>query len=169
MSDARMRFLRVFDERIARHLPGTSAMRLRIFLLRMAGAEVGRNVVLAQDVRVIGADRLVIQDNASVARGTVLDARGGLTIERGALIGFESIILTSTHNSEMMDTPVHNQGMFTKAVVVGANSWIGTRCVIQPGVSIGHNVVLGSSAVVTKSLAADAVYAGVPARFIRHR
>ncbi|WP_421093928.1 acyltransferase [Pseudarthrobacter sp. CC4] len=59
--------------------------------------------------------------------------------------------------------------MFTNAVVIGAFSWIGTRCVIQPGVSIGSNVVVGSSAVVTKNLPQNAVYAGVPARFIRRR
>ncbi|WP_307424193.1 acyltransferase [Pseudarthrobacter defluvii] len=59
--------------------------------------------------------------------------------------------------------------MFSKEVVIGAFSWIGTRCVIQPGVVIGANVIVGSSAVVTKSLQSDAIYAGVPARFIRRR
>lgn len=163
------RLLRTIDERILRHFPGKSAREIRLALLRIAGATIGRDVILAQGVRIVGAEGLVVQDGASVARGTVLDARGGLTIETGALIGFESIVLTSTHNSSSKDTPVHSQGMFTKAVVIGANSWIGTRCVVQPGVSIGPNVVVGSSAVVTKSLAEDAVYAGVPARFIRRR
>jgi acetyltransferase-like isoleucine patch superfamily enzyme len=41
-----------------------------------------------------------------------------------------------------------------------------SRMSILPGVTIGPNVVVGAGSVVTKSLPANAVYAGVPARFI---
>lgn len=163
------RLLNLVDERVLRHLPGRGTQLLRINLLRVAGAEIGHNVVLAQGVRVVGPSRLKIQDQVSIARDTVLDARGGLTLERGALIGFESIILTSTHISKELDSPVHAQGMFYGEVIVGANTWVGTRCVIQPGTKIGTNVIVGSAAVVTKDLADSGVYAGVPARFIRSR
>lgn len=38
------------------------------------------------------------------------------------------------------------------------------RAIINPGVTIGDNVVIGSGAVVTKDVPTDSTYAGVPAR-----
>lgn len=169
ISKIKPRILGILDERILRHVPGRAMQSIRIVGLRAAGALIGRNVVLAQGVRVVGANQLIIHDDVSIARGSVLDARGGLTLEQGALIGFESIILTSTHNSHVMGSPVHWQGMFVSGVNIGAHTWIGARCIVQPGTTIGANVIVGSAAVVTKDLADGAVYAGVPARFIRDR
>lgn len=52
-------------------------------------------------------------------------------------------------------------------VHIGNDVWIGANVVILPGVTIGSNVVVGAGAVVTKDLADNGVYAGVPARLIR--
>lgn len=54
-----------------------------------------------------------------------------------------------------------------KPINIGNNVFIGADCLILPGVTIGDNVVLGARSVVTKDLAQNAVYAGVPARFIK--
>jgi acetyltransferase-like isoleucine patch superfamily enzyme len=49
---------------------------------------------------------------------------------------------------------------------IGDNVFVGANTTILPGVTIGSNVVVGAGSVVTKDLPGDAVYAGVPARFI---
>jgi acetyltransferase-like isoleucine patch superfamily enzyme len=54
-----------------------------------------------------------------------------------------------------------------KPIKIGNNVFIGAECLILPGVTIGDNVVIGARSVVTKDLPANAVYAGVPARFIK--
>ena len=54
-----------------------------------------------------------------------------------------------------------------KPITIGNNVFIGADCLILPGVTIGDNVVLGARSVVTKNLPGNAVYAGVPARFIK--
>lgn len=54
-----------------------------------------------------------------------------------------------------------------KPIKIGNNVFIGADCLILPGVTIGDNVVLGARSVVTKDLADNGVYAGVPARFIK--
>jgi len=46
---------------------------------------------------------------------------------------------------------------------------IGIGAVILPGVSIGRGAQIGAGAVVTTSIAAYAVAAGVPARLLRSR
>lgn len=169
MERIKLRLLGLIDDRVLRLLPGRAFRTLRVSLLRKAGATIGRNVVIAQGVRILGAAKLTLEDDVSIARDTVLDARGQLSLHRGALIGFESIILTSTHKSEFSDSPIHKQGMFFKPVTIGAYCWLGTRCIVQPGASIAANAIIGSGAVVTKSLNEAGIYAGVPARFIRAR
>ena len=49
---------------------------------------------------------------------------------------------------------------------VGDNIFIGSKCLILPGVSIGNNTIVGAGSVVTKDLEGGFVYAGVPAKRI---
>ena len=56
---------------------------------------------------------------------------------------------------------------FGKPVVIGDNCWIGGRAVINPGVTIGDNVVVASGSVVTKDVPDNVVVGGNPARIIK--
>lgn len=52
-------------------------------------------------------------------------------------------------------------------IKVGNNCWIGGHATINPGVTLGNNVVVASGAVVTKSFGDNVVIAGNPARVIK--
>jgi acetyltransferase-like isoleucine patch superfamily enzyme len=52
---------------------------------------------------------------------------------------------------------------------VGNNVWIGYGACILRGVTVGDNAVIGTNAVVTRDVPANAVVAGVPARVLRMR
>ena len=52
-------------------------------------------------------------------------------------------------------------------VKVGSSVWIGGNTVINPGVTIGDDVVIGSGSVVTKDIPSHVVAAGNPCRVIR--
>lgn len=56
---------------------------------------------------------------------------------------------------------------FGKPVAIGHNVWLGGRAVINPGVTIGDNVVVASGAVVTKDVPSNVVVGGNPARVIK--
>ena len=64
-------------------------------------------------------------------------------------------IYTATHP---LDAEERNSGVeYGKPVRIGNNVWIGGRAVINPGVTVGDNVVIASGAVVTKDVPANAV------------
>lgn len=94
---------------------------------------------------------------------------GGIEIKDDTMVGFESIILTCTHNSDRKDIPIREQGMFCAHVKIGKDVWIGARVIILPGVTIGDGAIIGSNAVVSKDVMPNTIVGGVPAKFIRER
>ena len=53
-----------------------------------------------------------------------------------------------------------------KPINVGKNCFIGCRCVILPGVTIGDNVIIGAGSIVNKDILSNTVAAGTPCRVI---
>jgi virginiamycin A acetyltransferase len=54
-------------------------------------------------------------------------------------------------------------------ITVGHDVWLGTECLVLPGVTIGHGAVVGARAVVTGDVPPYGVVAGNPARLARRR
>lgn len=95
---------------------------------------------------------------------TLLDG-GRITIGKNCMMAPGVHIYTNTHpvNAEQRITEVE----YTKPVTIGDNVWIGGRAVINPGVTIGHNVVIASGAVVIKNVPDNVVVGGNPAKIIK--
>ena len=54
-------------------------------------------------------------------------------------------------------------------IYIGSDVWIGAGCIILSGVKIGDGAVVAAGSVVTKDVASNSIYAGVPAKFIKKR
>lgn len=159
---------RAFND-VLRHLPGKLGARWRMVWLRRFAREIGEGCSVGQGVILLNIRNLRLGTGVGVPRDSTLDARGGLVVEDEALIGFESVILTRTHNSDRTDVSIQSQGMHDAPVRIGRRAWLGTRVVVVPGVTIGEGAIVGSGAVVTGDVAPFDVVAGVPARRIRNR
>ena len=74
-------------------------------------------------------------------------------------------IYTATHP---IDPNERNNGIeFGKSITIGDNCWIGGNSTINPGVTLGNNVVVASGSVVTKSFGDNVVIGGNPAKIIK--
>ncbi len=74
-------------------------------------------------------------------------------------------IYTASHP---IDPLSRNSGLeYGKPIIIGNNCWIGGHATINPGVTLGDNVVVASGAVVTKSFESDVVIAGNPAKVLK--
>jgi acetyltransferase-like isoleucine patch superfamily enzyme len=110
----------------------------------------------------IGAKTVLGQECTISAYQHVAIGRECVIADRVMLIDFD-------HGVVEVDRPIRLQGIYKRDVQVGHNCWIGYGACVLRGVTIGNNSIVGTSAVVTKSVPENAVVAGVPARVIRMR
>jgi maltose O-acetyltransferase len=95
---------------------------------------------------------------------TILDANE-VRIGNHVMIGPNVQMYTSAHE---LQADARNQGLeVAKPIVIEDNVWIGGGAILLPGIRVSRNAVVGAGAVVTRSVPADTVVAGNPARVIR--
>ncbi len=105
---------------------------------------------------------LSIGDRVYINQGCSIVATSSITIGNDCLIGDCTAIMDSTFHALPGDELPK-----VEPVTIGNNVWIGRNCLIFPGVSVGDYAVIGSGSVVTKSVPARTLVAGVPAEAIR--
>ncbi|MDZ7646728.1 MAG: sugar O-acetyltransferase [Cytophagales bacterium] len=88
---------------------------------------------------------------------------GGITIEDNVQIGPRVNITTENHPID----PLKRKDLDLKPVVIKRNAWIGAGATILPGVTVGENSIVAAGAVVNKSVPANTIVGGVPAKVIK--
>jgi acetyltransferase-like isoleucine patch superfamily enzyme len=122
-----------------------------------------------------GSKIRVHEGEVSIGAKTVIGQEATISAYQHVSIGRECIIadrvmlIDFDHGVTEVERPIRAQGIYKRDVRVGHNVWIGYGACILRGVSVGENSVIGTSAVVTKHVPANAVVAGSPARVIRMR
>jgi maltose O-acetyltransferase len=53
-------------------------------------------------------------------------------------------------------------------VTISDNVWIGGRAVINPGITVGKNVVIASGSIVTKDIPDNVVVGGEPTKIMKY-
>jgi acetyltransferase-like isoleucine patch superfamily enzyme len=145
--------------------------QVRVFLLTLAGAKIGKDVII-MDVDFVNAyhygfGRLAIGDRCFLGDGVMIDLRGGVHMEHDVTVSNRTSIVTHT-NVGLNSHPLQKYYPTKEStVVIKAGSYIGTGAIILPGVTVGRESVIGAGAVVTKDVPSKSVVAGVPARVIK--
>lgn len=149
---------------------------------------IAPDVKLGRDVRIFGfvnlygceiGDETKIGTFVEIQKGAKIGARckisshtficEGVTIESGVFIGhgvtfINDRIPRATNPDGRLQTDADWQCQ-TTLVKTGAS--IGSGSTVLGGVVIGENAVVGAGSVVTRDVAADAIVAGNPARFLK--
>jgi maltose O-acetyltransferase len=97
--------------------------------------------------------------------GAVFLDVAAITLGEHVQVGPSVQFLTPTHP---LEPQLRRTGLEAGLPITVANNvWLGGGAILLPGVSVGENTVVGAGAVVTKSLPANVVAVGNPARVIR--
>jgi maltose O-acetyltransferase len=112
--------------------------------------------------------QISIGDHSMIGADAIIGSAAEVKIGSDVLMGPEVIVYTSNHGTRA-GVPMRLQPLQIAPVLIGNDVWIGARCIILPGVTIGDGAVIGAGAVVTKDVPSCAVVGGIPARLIRYR
>ncbi len=133
------------------------------YLRGILGFPIGRGTAVHMGCFFTGR-RISIGADSVINRRCYLDGRAGLVIGDKVSVSPECYILSLTHDVNSPDFKA-----IPKPVEIKDYVWLGARCIILPGVTLGEGCVAAAGAVVSKPAEDYAIVAGVPARKIGDR
>jgi acetyltransferase-like isoleucine patch superfamily enzyme len=119
---------------------------------RRAYLQIGKRVQIGRNCFVAAANRVVIDDDV--------------------LLGPYVTIVDHSHITDDRNLPIKEQGITQSGfVLIGSGVWIGAGATIlgHKGITIGENSVVAANTVLTKSLPANCIAVGNPARIMKKR
>lgn len=118
------------------------------------GIEIGNNVHIGSHCSLIGKSKITLEDYTSLSSGTRVYS---------STDNFSGEFLAGATINEDQRQVISKPVTISKFVTVGAN------CLILPGITIAENTAIGCMSLVNKSLPADGIYIGIPAKFLKRR
>lgn len=157
--------------------------KLYIYIGENAKVEIGENFTFSSGDNINPISRnvygsifcanntyLKIGNNVKIS-GSSLRLHKSIIIGNNVTIGADCILLDSnSHSMNYLDRrdPIKDKtNKIDKAITIDDDVFIGTRCIILKGVTIGARSIIGSGSVVTKSIPADSIAVGNPAKVVR--
>ena len=124
------------------------------------------------------AARVTIGHRSFIGGGTTIDCSNAISIGDDVLIAYGGIVMDHNSHSVFFEDRKddllawHRKEYRFDHVAVAPTTierrcWIGARCIILKGVTLGEGCVVGAGSVVTRSFPPNSLIAGNPARLIR--
>jgi acetyltransferase-like isoleucine patch superfamily enzyme len=149
---------------------------VHINALSTNGITIGDDVSIARDCNFIctgvvaqQGEGITIGSGSGITSGVFLGGQGGIKIGQNVIIGPGTKIFSENHNFSDPKVTIKDQGVSRKGIVIEDNCWLGGGVIVLDGVTIGEGSVIAAGSVITKSIPANSVAAGVPAKVIKNR
>ncbi|MEO5892441.1 MAG: WcaF family extracellular polysaccharide biosynthesis acetyltransferase [Ferruginibacter sp.] len=131
---------------------------LKVFLLRLFGASVGKGVNIKPCVNIKYPWKLQIGNYSWLGEELWIDNLSDVIIGNNVILSQGALILTGSHD------PSKASFDFTSLpVILQDGCWIGARAVVYGGVTCHSHCILGINAVAESDLQAYTIYKGNPA------
>jgi putative colanic acid biosynthesis acetyltransferase WcaF len=137
---------------------------LKIWLLRLFGARIGKGVVIKPNVNIKYPWLLTIGNHVWIGEKVWIDSLAPIIIHDHVTLSQGAMLLTGSHNykAETFDLLVNK-------IILEEGVWIGAQAVVCPGVICYSHSILAVGSVATKNLDPYFVYQGNPAEKKRER
>jgi acetyltransferase-like isoleucine patch superfamily enzyme len=153
---------------------------------------LGDNISIAGniDLRIRENGKIIIHDNTSIDDGCRFVAANDAVLEIGKNCSFSprsifncgasveigneclfgaNILLNSSEHIIDAGKSIKEQGYRHSKIKIGEGVFFGGNTIINPGVNIGKNAVIGANSVVTKDIEDNSINIGSPTKKIRNR
>lgn len=119
---------------------------------------------------IVNRDVTIFSDNGAnveiraqyLGRGSIIVARERIGIGLGTALGEMVVVRDQDHR-----IPLPLQEFDVAAIEIGADVWLGAKCSVLRGATIGDGATIGAHALVKGEVEPGSIYAGVPAKRIR--
>jgi putative colanic acid biosynthesis acetyltransferase WcaF len=159
-----IRFLWYFINCIFFLNPLNPSSRLKILLLRIFGAKVGKGVVIKPSVNIKYPWRLKIGNHVWIGEKVWIDNLADVEIDDHVCISQGAMILTGSHDYTKVTFDLK-----VEKIVIKTGVWIGAKSIINKGVTCETHSILSALSTTTKNLDAYSIYMGNPAIKIKER
>jgi len=139
-------------------------MGIKITLLRLFGAKIGRGLVIKNNVTIKSPWNLTIGDDCWIGENVWIDNLDKVILGNNVCISQGAMLLTGNHDYTVYNMPYRNA-----PILIKDGAWIGAQAVVCPGVTVHKNAILTVGSVVTKDMEENGIYQGNPAVKIRER
>lgn len=137
---------------------------LKVFLLRLFGAGIGKGVVIKPGVNIKYPWLLKIGDYSWIGERVWIDNLAQVSIGRNCCISQGAMLLCGNHHYKK-----RTFDLIVKPITLEDGAWVGAMSVVCPGVTLKSHAVLTVHSVATETLEPYALYKGNPAVKIRDR
>ena len=137
---------------------------IKVFLLRLFGAKIGKGVYIKPSVNIKYPWKLVIGNYSWIGENVWIDNLDDVFIGNNCCISQGAMLLCGNHNYKNMTFD-----LIIGAIILEDGAWIGAQSVICPKVTAKSHAVLSVNSVATSDLEEFTVYQGNPAIKIRKR
>jgi putative colanic acid biosynthesis acetyltransferase WcaF len=136
----------------------------KVWLLRLFGANVGKDVVIKPRVNIHFPWKLVIGDHVWIGEEVFILNFETISIGNHVCISQRAMLCGGNHNYKEPSMPYRNG-----PITLQDGCWIGACSFIGPNVTVGIDTVVSACSVVTKDLDSNGIYSGNPAIFQKNR
>ncbi len=130
--------------------------------LRLAGVRMGRTSAFWGMPTFTGdgdlCSRLEIGESCGFNFGCYFELAARIFFADHVSVGHQVMFLTRTHDAS--DSQRRGTANGAAPIRVENGAWIGARCTIMPGVTIGAGAVVGASVVVRENVSANTLFNG---------
>ncbi|KLV03972.1 hypothetical protein ABT56_17245 [Photobacterium aquae] len=147
--------------------PTKAIVFFRYLLLKSLKLEIGDNVYIGRYVTIKNIFNLKIGNNVSIHDYCYIDAIGSIVIEDNVSIAHSSSLISFEHDYSDKDTPIKYNKLKLIPIVIEHDVWIGSGVRILAGTVINNRTIIAAGAVVKGNIKGHAVFAGIPAKFIK--
>jgi putative colanic acid biosynthesis acetyltransferase WcaF len=138
--------------------------KLKVFILRLFGAKIGKNVIIKPNVNIKYPWRLFIDDNTWIGESVWIDNLDNVIIGKNACISQGALLLNGNHNYKKTSFD-----LIIKPITIKDGAWIGAKSVVTQGVIVGQHAVLTVGSVASNNLDDYGIYKGNPAIKVKTR
>ncbi|WP_242919030.1 WcaF family extracellular polysaccharide biosynthesis acetyltransferase [Pontibacter liquoris] len=138
--------------------------KLKVFLLRAFGAEVGMGVDIKPGVNIKYPWLLTVGDHVWIGEKVWIDNLTHVVLHANVTLSQGAMLLTGSHDYRK---PAFD--LLVAGITLEEGVWIGAKAMVCPGVTCGSHSVLASGSVATTALQPFGIYQGNPATEKRKR